>query len=246
LISLKNVELVYSTPDGGFTALKDINIVVPHEETIAIVGISGSGKTTLLNVMAGLLRPTSGSVHFCGEELLGPRDEIAVVFQDHLLFPWKNIAENVGLPLRLRGDRHEKKKVYEILERLGIETQTKKYPTQLSGGQKQRAAIGRAIIGNPRVLLMDEPFSALDPLTRQTLRRDIALLCVEKKLSCALVTHSIEEALIMGDKIAVFAPEGQSIVKTLENEGRLEDGFLTSIDFLERSKQVRDILEGGL
>jgi len=246
LISLNNVEFIYRTPQGGYVALKNLDLEVPREKTLAIVGISGSGKTTLLNVMAGLLRPTSGDVFYDGAELSGPRSEIAVVFQDHQLFPWKNIAENVGLPLRLRKDRQEKEKVAAILERLGIKEHMKKYPAQLSGGQRQRAAVGRAIIGDPRVLLMDEPFSALDPLTRRTLRRDIADLCVEKKLSCALVTHSIEEALVMGDRIAVFAPEGQFIVGTLENAGRLEDGFAASADFAYRGGKIREMLEGGV
>jgi len=244
LISLNNVEFVYGTPEGGFTALENVDIEVPREKTLAILGISGSGKTTLLHVMAGLLKPTAGKVFFDGEELSGPRPEIALVFQDHQLFPWKNIAENVGLPLRLRKDKQEKKKVAEILERLGISEQMKKYPAQLSGGQRQRAAIGRAIIGSPGVLLLDEPFSALDPLTRRTLRRDIAHLCAEKKLSCALVTHSIEEALVMGDRIAVFAPEGQFIIGMIENPDRLEDGFITSAEFNSRVGRIRDMLEG--
>ena len=244
MISLNNIGFVYESPEGSYTALENINIEVPREKTIAILGISGSGKTTLLHVMAGLLRPTTGKVFFDGEELTEPRPEIALVFQDNQLLPWKNIAENVGLPLRLRKDKQEKKKVAGILERLGIREQMKKYPAQLSGGQRQRATIGRAIIGSPSVLLLDEPFSALDPLTRRTLRRDIAGLCAEKKLSCALVTHSIEEALVMGDRIAVFAPEGQFIVGTIENPGRLEDGFNTSAEFTGRSGKIRDMLEG--
>ena len=245
MISLKNVEFAYGTQEGGSTVLKNLELEVPGEKTLAIVGISGSGKTTLLHVMAGLLRPTAGIVYFDGAELTGPRSEIAVVFQDHQLFPWKNVAENVGLPLRLQKDKQEKDKVAEVLERLGIKEHTKKYPMQLSGGQRQRAAVGRAIIGNPRVLLMDEPFSALDPLTRRILRRDISDLCVEKKLSCALVTHSIEEALVMGDRIAVFAPEGRIIAGTLENTGRLEDGYITSRDFIIRSEKIREMLEGS-
>lgn len=244
MISLSNVELVYETTEGEFTALRDISLRVPREKTLAIVGISGSGKTTLLHVMAGLLKPTSGSVFFNGEELTGPKREIAVIFQDYYLFPWKNLAENIGLPLRIRRDKREKAKVSAVSERLLLAEHMKKYPAQLSGGQRQRAAVGRAIIADPSVLLMDEPFSALDPFTRLTLQRDISLLCRERKLSCALVTHSIEEALIMGDQVAVFAPGGQSIMGTLENEGRFNEGFLDSSDFRSRSERLRGMLEG--
>lgn len=245
MITLSNVGLVYKTPEGGFAVLERINLSVPREKTLAVVGVSGSGKTSMLHIMAGLLAPTAGRVEYDGVELKEPRREIAVVFQEYGLFPWKTLAENVGLPLRLRGDKRERKQVDVLLKRLGIIEQGNKYPNQLSGGQRQRAAVGRAIIGGPKVLLMDEPFSALDPLTRQLLRQDISLLCTEKKLSCVLVTHSIEEALMMGDQIAVFAPGGQSISGMLSNEGRLDQDFLTSMEFLRRSGQIRKMLEGG-
>lgn len=244
MITLNNVALVYQTPEGGIIALKDVSLSVPREKTLAVVGVSGSGKTTLLHVMAGLTRPTAGQICFDGANLTGPRREIAVVFQDYGLFPWKTIGENVGLPLRLRGDKREKERADALLARLGILEQRDKYPRQLSGGQRQRAAVGRAIISDPQVLLMDEPFSALDALTRRTLQQDMNRLCRERGLSCVLVTHSIEEALIMGDRVAVFAPGGQSIAGVIENEGHFREGFLTSTAFLHRSGQIRKMLEG--
>lgn len=244
MIALHDVALTYQTSAGGVQALHGLTLSVPAAGTLAVVGASGSGKSSLLHVMAGLIRPTAGQVTFDGAALTAPRREIAMVFQDYTLLPWKTLAANMELPLRLRGEPRARARAQteDMMRRLGLFAHRAQYPQRLSGGQRQRGAIGRAMLCGPKVLLLDEPFSALDTVTRARLRADLTALCDAGGLCCVLVTHSVEEALTMGDRIAVFSPGGKTLAGVVENEGRREDGFLASAECLQRMAAIGAML----
>jgi NitT/TauT family transport system ATP-binding protein len=195
--------------------LKDFNWEVQRGETWAILGSSGCGKTTLLYLLAGLRFPTKGGIEIDGEQLKRPRPHSGLILQDYGLLPWATVRENAGLGLRVRdfyGDdgKHAPKNfqpendVEHWLERLGLSEVADKYPAQISGGQRQRTAIARTLALSPDLLLMDEPFSSLDAITREDLQNLTLSLCEEQKLTLVIVTHAIEEAAALGKKILLL------------------------------------------
>lgn len=190
--------------------LDDVNLTLREGEMVALLGRSGSGKSTLLRIIAGLLRPTSGQVVWRGRPLTGPADGIAMVFQSFALFPWLSVEENVELGLEAQGvpreERHRRAEA--AIDLIGLGGYESAYPKELSGGMRQRVGLARALVVHPDLLLMDEPFSALDVLTADTLRTDLIDLWSECKLpikSVLMVTHNIEEAVLMCDRILVFS-----------------------------------------
>src|SRR4051794_19971925 len=190
--------------------LDDVNLSLREDEIVALLGRSGSGKSTLLRIVSGLLRPTEGRVMWRGATVAGPTDGIAMVFQSFALFPWLTVQENVELGLEARGvSRAEREKRAEAaLDLIGLGGFASAYPKELSGGMRQRVGLARALVVYPDLLLMDEPFSALDVLTAETLRTDLIDLWAEGKLpvrSVLMVTHNIEEAVLMCDRILVFS-----------------------------------------
>ncbi len=217
MLELENIEMDYGQGKETFRALRNINLKVPTGECLAVVGKSGCGKTTLLNVMAGLIEPSRGIVRLEQREIHKPDPDIAVVFQQYGLFPWKTVRKNLALPLQLKHQRDRYGEVDEMLEKLELKEQADKYICQLSGGQRQRVAIGRALLCGKKVLLMDEPFSALDPLSREHLQESIKKLFREKQITSVVVTHSISEAIFLGDKIAVFSKKGKEISRVVDN-----------------------------
>ena len=206
---LDNVTLIYEDADGGgVRALEEIDIDVRENEFLVIVGPSGCGKSTLLKLMVGLLRPSAGNVLHRGSPVMETLQDVGMVYQDPLLLPWRSVLDNILLPVEiLRWDR----KTYlpiaeEIIETVGLTGFADKKPRQLSGGMQQRVALCRALITDPSLLLMDEPFAALDALTRDEMARELARLWEQRRKTVVFVTHSIAEAVLLGDRVIVMSP----------------------------------------
>ncbi|MBV9379473.1 MAG: ABC transporter ATP-binding protein [Streptosporangiaceae bacterium] len=197
---------LYKWFPGGIV-LEDVSLTVGSGEFVCIVGPSGCGKTTLLRLMAGLAEIDHGSVSVGGIPVTGSSPSVAVVFQHFGLFPWKTVYHNVALPLRLaRASREETgRRVREVLAIVGLAGHEDKFPAQLSGGMKQRAGLARALAASPDVLLMDEPFAAVDAQTREVLQEDLLRLRDQLRQTIVFITHSIDEAIILGDRIIVMA-----------------------------------------
>jgi len=220
--------------------LEDVNLSLREGEIVALLGRSGSGKSTLLRIVAGLLTPTSGKVLWRGKQLNGPADGVAMVFQSFALFPWLTVQENVELGLEARGmPRDERSKRAEAaIDLIGLGGFESAYPKELSGGMRQRVGLARALVVHPDLLLMDEPFSALDVLTAETLRTDLIDLWSEGKLpikSVLMVTHNIEEAVLMCDRILVFASNPGRVATDLRvpfphPRNRLDPAFRQMVD----------------
>jgi NitT/TauT family transport system ATP-binding protein len=195
---------------ADLVVLEDVNLTLKEGEIVALLGRSGSGKSTLLRIVAGLLRPTAGQVLWQGRVLEGPPAGVAMVFQSFALFPWLTVQENVELGLEARGvaRAEREKRAEEAIDLIGLGGFESAYPKELSGGMRQRVGLARALVVHPDLLLMDEPFSALDVLTAETLRTDLIDLWSEGRLplkSVLMVTHNIEEAVLMADRILVFS-----------------------------------------
>lgn len=184
----------------------DVSFALDAGETLAVVGASGAGKTTLLKVLAGLLRPTAGDVLLSGDVVSGTRREIGLVFQDHSLFPWMTIGQNVEVGLRIRGFSVSRRRELcrSFLSDLGIADCRDSYPVEVSGGQRRRAALARTLVLDPDVILLDEPFSSLDALTRERLQRLARDRLTERDLTGVVVTHDTEEAVFLGTRLGVL------------------------------------------
>ncbi len=211
LISVRNCRQAYHKDSSAdLVVLDNVDLTLHEGEIVALLGRSGSGKSTLLRIVAGLLKPTSGEVNWRGAPLKGPAPGVAMVFQSFALFPWLTVQENVELGLEALGvgtdDREERSE--EAIDLIGLGGYDGAYPKELSGGMRQRVGLARALVVHPDLLLMDEPFSALDVLTAETLRTDLIDLWMDGKLpvkSILIVTHNIEEAVLMADRILVFS-----------------------------------------
>lgn len=208
IIELVEVNKVFQTRKGPLIATQDITFNISESEFVTIVGPSGCGKTTLLRIAAGLIPKTSGRLNVCGEEVLGPRSDVAVVFQAVNLLPWRNIIQNVMLPVEIR--RLDKKEYYqkslELLKLCGLGNFEENYPHELSGGMKQRVSICRALITDPPILLMDEPFAALDALNRDKMNLELMRIWEKKKKTVLFITHHIGEAIFLSDRVIVMTP----------------------------------------
>ena len=205
MIAARNVGVSF----GGRPVLADISFDVPAGQFVCIVGPSGCGKTTLLRVLAGLLLPSSGQIVVDGRPVGGPARSRAIVFQDYTkaLLPWRTVAGNVALGLEACGVPEPKRseRVNQLLEKMGLGHCAGHYPAQLSGGMQQRVQIARALGQDPQLLLMDEPFGALDAITRQGLQDEVARIAAEQKTTVVFITHDLEEAIYLGDQVIVLA-----------------------------------------
>ncbi len=204
LIRCRDVTKTYRTETGPIHALDRTDLGLCAGQTMAFVGPSGCGKSTILLLLSGLEKPTTGLVEFKGEPLRRPHREIALVLQHYGLFPWKTVRKNVELGLSIRGGAVDRTAVHELLTELDIADKSDVYPQQLSGGQKQRVALARALVLNPLLLLLDEPFAALDTLTRERLQDLVAAAWRRRRFGAALVTHNIQEAVRLGQMIDVM------------------------------------------
>jgi NitT/TauT family transport system ATP-binding protein len=198
-------------------ALEEITLDVAENEFVTLVGRSGCGKSTLLRIVAGLLRPTCGSVAVDGVQVTGPRRDIGFVFQQPALLPWRNVFDNVLLPVEIqRLDRRQyARRAHDLLELVGLESFAKRSPWELSGGMQQRVALCRALVADPAILLMDEPFAALDALTREDLSLELQRIWDEYRKTIVFVTHSIEEAVLLADRVVVMTPRPGRIARVL-------------------------------
>lgn len=232
---------------SGNTVLSDISFVLKQGMSLSVIGPSGCGKTTLLYIISGLTLPSSGRVLIDGREVRGTEGRTAFILQDYGLLPWKSVLHNVELGMKIRGIPHEERResAVRILEDMGIASHMERFPATLSGGEKQRVAIARALASDPEILLMDEPFSSLDTLTRERLQYTMSDLQRERGLAMITVTHSIEEAVFLGDEIMVMSPGPGAISRMIKNRGRRSAGFRNSGDFFKTCSTIRRSIEKG-
>ena len=206
-IEISGVTQEFEKKDGKFLALDTVNLNVEQNEFICVVGPSGCGKTTLLNIIAGLCKPTTGTVKVRGELVTGPGKGKGVVFQQYALYPWLTVEKNVEFGMRMKGvpkaERAEIAKKY--IDLVGLSKFAKVYPKELSGGMKQRVAIARAYATAPEVLLMDEPFGALDAQTRAQLQENLLKTWEQERKTCFFITHDVEEAVLLATKIIIMS-----------------------------------------
>ena len=201
-VKIDHVEKIYDGRKGKMIALNGVDLDIMENEFICVVGPSGCGKSTLLNIIAGLLEPTSGAVYVDGKKVEGTGTERGVVFQQYALFPWLTVMKNVMCGLKLKGMKDEEAKeiAMKYIKMVQLEDFVDSYPKELSGGMKQRVAIARAYAVQPEVLLMDEPFGALDAQTRTQLQSELITTWQEEKKTCFFITHDVEEAIILAQK----------------------------------------------
>lgn len=233
-VEIKDISMCYQTKSGMVNALENISIDIDEGDFVCLVGPSGCGKSTLLNLLAGFIYPSSGAMFVAGSQLNGPGPDRAVVFQKHALLPWLNVEENVAFGLRLRGvDRiHILKIVGKCLAELGLEEFTKKNINELSGGMQQRVGIARALASGARILLMDEPFGALDAFSRKNAQTILKDTWNKEGNTVIFVTHSISEAMYLGTKCVLLKPR----------PGQVEAVY----DLREKSVVERDIIAGDI
>ena len=219
-IDVRAVSKTYVTKSSGSTlALEPVDFSLRKGEFVSIVGPSGCGKSTLLLMVAGLLPPTDGEIRIGGKQLTKPLTDVGIVFQDDLLLDFRNTLDNVLLQSDIRRTPSRAEAVVaarQLLRQLGLEQAEKKYPHQLSGGMRQRASLARALVHDPSILLMDEPFGALDALTRTQMRRDLEALWLERRKTVLFITHGVEEAVGLSDRVIVMSPSPGRIVEDIK------------------------------
>lgn len=227
IINVEHLNKQFLVDKQPMEVLKDINLQVKKGEFITIVGHSGCGKSTLLKIICGLVDYEDGKVERNGHAVVGPGPKCGMVFQDHRLLPWLKIKDNVGFGLRDLSKEEREQKVSEHLKLVGLEDFANSYPSQLSGGMSQRAAIARGLAGNPTILLLDEPFGALDALTRIQMQKEILRIQEQEGTTMVMVTHDIDEAIYLGDRIVVMSArpgEIKDIIKTDPVESKRRGG----------------------
>ncbi|MEV6846000.1 ABC transporter ATP-binding protein [Actinoplanes sp. NPDC051411] len=220
MININGAGQTYRGKRGTVEALQDINLTVGRGEFLTLIGRSGCGKSTLLNMIAGLLKPTAGEITIDGTPVTGPRRDVAMVFQRPALLPWRSVEKNVMLPAEIFGWRKTdvRERADRLLELTGLTAFRKRLPHELSGGMQQRVSLCRALIQQPTVMLMDEPFSALDALTREELAVELQRIHLEMQTTIVFVTHSIPEAVLLADRVAVLSSRPGRLAELVEIE----------------------------
>ncbi len=218
-LHIDNITLKFPTKNGGeFTAIENLSLEVKNEEFVVIVGPSGCGKSSLLYLTAGLNSPTEGEIRVAGDTVEGPSAERGMVFQSYTLFPWLTVAQNIefGLKQKKMPANERKKIVDDYLKQVGLENFANHFPKQLSGGMKQRVAIARSLANDPKILLMDEPFGALDSQTRLQMQQLLLQVWEKSRKTVVFVTHDIDEAIMLGDRVFVMGSKPGRIQKILD------------------------------
>ena len=236
-IVIDSVSKVFDGDGRRMVALQDISLEIPHGQFVCLLGPSGCGKSTLLNAVAGFAPPTTGRVLADGVPVAGPGPERGMVFQEYALFPWMTVEQNVGFGLEIKGMARAQiaARVGELLKLLSLEDFAKRYPKDLSGGMRQRVAIARVLALDSPILLMDEPFGALDALTRRNLQDELLRIWAELKKTIIFVTHSIEEAIYLADRIVVMTYRPGTIKRDiLVDLPRLRDPAAPEFNALKR------------
>ena len=215
---LRNVSKSYRIDGRNLPVLEQIDLTVEAGQFVTIVGASGCGKSTLLRLIVGLDRDYAGSILVDGEEVTGPSLDRGIIFQDHRLFPWLTVENNIAMAFEARriAPEDKKRQIAEHIKLVGLAGFEKAYPYQLSGGMAQRAAIARALVNEPELLLLDEPLGAVDALTRLYLQNELQRIWLEKNVTMVMVTHDIEEALFLGDKVVVLQSRPGRIRRVIE------------------------------
>ncbi len=241
MLTCQHLSKEFITRDGLITALIDINLYLATNEFVSIVGPSGCGKSTLLRLIAGLTAPSGGELHFATEKALG-RQRTAMVFQEHGLFPWMTVLENMAFGLEMQGvnRRERQERAQQFVEKLRLQGFAKHYPHELSGGMRQRVGIARAWLADADLLLMDEPFGALDAQTRLLLQEELLQIWKDARKTVLYVTHDIEEAILLGDRVLIMSARPGRILEEisiplarprslLEQANALEQRLITEI-----------------
>ena len=250
-IDIQNAEMVFNTKKGQFHALRDINLGIDKGEFVALIGHSGCGKSTLLNLIAGLLMPSSGGLICDNKEIAGPGPERGMVFQNHSLLPWLTCYQNVYLAVERvfgakEGKEQLKKRTNDALELVNMAHATHKRPNEISGGMKQRVGIARALAMEPKVLLMDEPFGALDALTRAKLQDELLKIVARVHTTVVMVTHDVDEAVLLSDRIVMMTNGPAATIGEIlpVNLPRPRDrvALAEDADYVHCRKQVLDFL----
>lgn len=238
MIRLENVSKKYeNNGQNSNYVLENLSLQFEDGEFTCILGKSGCGKSTLLNLIAGYIKADSGQIYANGESLSGPSKEIGIVFQEHALFPWNTVYENIsfGPTINKAPDREET--VMKYLDLIGLTEYKDYYPSQLSGGMKQRVGIARAFANHPKTLLMDEPFSALDPITRQSMRTELLKIWKESNCTVIFITHDVSEAVYLADKVVVL---GDGSVKMTDTVNLERERDIHSPEFIAYEKKYEE------
>ncbi|MFS8096617.1 ABC transporter ATP-binding protein [Lentzea alba] len=228
---------------GSVDALSGIDLEVGEHEFVAVIGRSGCGKSTLLRLIAGLLKPSAGHVEVAGEAVTKPRRDVSFMFQQPALLPWRSVLSNVLLPIEIFGfaRREYRDRSHELLELVGLGGFEQRLPHELSGGMQQRVSLCRSLIQSPRVMLMDEPFSALDAITRTELSEELQRVQLELPRAVVFVTHSIDEAVLLADRIVVLSPRPGRIHKIVEVD-LARPRALGRVELDQVSRELRGLL----
>jgi len=250
IISLEKVCYTYQGENGAVEAIKDLDIAITDGEFICLLGPSGCGKSTLLRLLAGFITPTSGSALMEGSPIKGPDRHRGVVFQSPTLFPWYNVRQNVGFGLKMR--KFSKSEIYETtnkyLEQVKLLEFASHKPYELSGGMQQRVSVARALANDPRIVLMDEPLGALDALTRENMRLMIRNIWHKNKKTFFLITHDVDEALVLGTRVLVMSSRPGQIVREIPTEftykvtGSNSDRTRFSREYLEVREELLNLI----
>lgn len=245
-LQVKNVTRIYDGNDGPVTAIRDVNLEVRESEFVMIVGPSGCGKTTLINIIGGLDTATSGEVLLDGKAVNGPGADRGMVFQSYSLFPWLTVQKNVEFGLKMKGvpAAERTKRARKYIELVGLSGFENALPKQLSGGMKQRTAIARTLANEPEVLLMDEPFGALDAQTRVVMQELLADISRRTGTTILFITHDIDEAVLLGERIYVMSRRPGTVrdVLTVSIPGERSHNSLVQPEFLAAKKKIMDML----
>jgi NitT/TauT family transport system ATP-binding protein len=243
VIAVRRLGKSYATGGAPVVALEDIDFAVAEGEFVAILGPSGCGKSTLLKILAGLLPASDGEASLRGKPIAGPRRDIGVVFQSPVLFPWRSVLENVLLPADVQrlGREAHRRLALELLSLVGLTGFESRYPWELSGGMQQRVAMVRALIHDPAMLLMDEPFGALDAMTREQMNLELQRIWLERRKTVVFITHSIPEAVFLADRVLVMTPRpgriAEIVAVDLPRPRALE--VMNTPDFGEYVRRIR-------
>jgi NitT/TauT family transport system ATP-binding protein len=247
-IGFNGVGKEYKTQDGNrLLALQSVSLDIMDGEFVSIVGPSGCGKTTLLRMVAGLLNPSWGEVTIAGTPVLGPRKDVGVVFQQALLLPWLTVLENVLIPVQVQGRQRSQyvDEALALIKMVGLAGFEDRMPSELSGGMQQRVALARGLIHDPSVLLMDEPFAALDAMTREQMNFELQRIWAEHRKTVLFITHGISESVFLSDRVVVMTarPSQLAAIIDIPFERPRTPALLATAEFAELVAEIRDLFE---
>ncbi len=245
MIQIKSLNVNYEAVGERYVALENINLELAAGETCAIIGPSGCGKSTLLKVLAGIIKKYDGAVEINGQPITPSKQRIGFIPQNYGLLPWKNVAENIclGIKIKNKSSNDDLKGLDFLIQQLGLAGLENRYPGELSGGQQQRVALARSFLLKPDLLLMDEPFSALDAMTREEIQNVFLHAWRKSSVSTVLVTHHVEEALYLGQKIVILSGIPGSISKVIDNSLFGVEDIRNHRDFFQLSLELRKMIK---